>query len=77
MNSSNKQTDSTNRQTFFHTSQTKNFFALGPTKKVGLLIWFLLAFDNSNSRLTKDVSSYFFQVSEKTQLRDEHFSIQA
>ena len=61
MNSSNKQTDSTN----------------SPTKKVGLLIWFLLAFDNSNSRLTKDVSSYFFQVSEKTQLRDEHFSIQA
>ena len=44
---------------------------------MGPLPCFSLAFDNSKTRLEKDVLKQNFQKGRKTQLRDELFSIQA
>ena len=44
---------------------------------MGPLPCFSLAFDNSKTRLEKDVLKQNFQLSQKTQLRDELFSIKS
>ena len=44
---------------------------------MGPLPCFSLAFDNSKTQLEKDVLKQNFQISQKTQLRDGLFSIQA
>ena len=59
---------------FFLYKLTHNFFAIGPTQKVGLLRCFSLAFDNTKNWLQKRSKLNF---SSTPQLREELFSIQA
>ena len=54
-------------------AKPKTFFALGPTQKMGLLRYFSLAFDTSNTRLKTNVLNKVFQAREKHKLRDELF----